>query len=321
MKKNSIIAALLIVSAMMFCNLNFCNAQQSSSVSETPDSLYIITLKNGSQLIGKLISSNDSTLVIESSGLGQVSILRSNIKEYKPVPATSMKSGEYWFPNPNATRYFFSPCAINLKQGEGYYQNTYLVLQSFYVGVTDFISIGGGFEILALFARNSNGPIFFLTAKGGQEVARNLHLGAGIIYASIPESNNYNGSSRISLGAPFGLVTYGNTDANMTLGCGFGFKDKDWQERPLITLSGMARASRKIAFVTENWVVPVKEEKIEGFYPFYSYTYEKKYRAYISYGLRFFGEKLSVDLGFVNSKDIAEEIIIGIPYLDFVVKF
>ncbi|MBE9480617.1 MAG: hypothetical protein IMY69_02855 [Bacteroidetes bacterium] len=43
--------------------------------------------------------------------------------------------------------------------------------------------------------------------------------------------------------------------------------------------------------------------------------------AIFSYGVRFFGERISVDLGFINNKDIIEEIVIGIPYVDFVVKF
>jgi hypothetical protein len=41
----------------------------------------------------------------------------------------------------------------------------------------------------------------------------------------------------------------------------------------------------------------------------------------MSYGVRFFGKKLSVDLGFLNNRDLAEALIIGIPYVDFVVKF
>jgi hypothetical protein len=259
-------------------------------------------------------------MVVESSGLGTVSILKSNIKESKPVEATSMKNGQYWFPNPNATRYFFSPSAINLKKGEGYYQNTYLLLQSFYVGITDYISIGAGFEILSLFTRNSGGPIFFLTAKGGHEVTKNLHLGAGIIYANVPDVGLLDNSrGRQSLGAPFGLVTYGNADANLTAGCGFGFEDSEWCERPMLTINGMVRASRRVAFVSENWIVPVTERIYN--YPSFEEIEIKQYDAYVSYGIRFFGEKISVDLGFVNSKDISEGIIIGIPYIDFVVKF
>ena len=33
------------------------------------------------------------------------------------------------------------------------------------------------------------------------------------------------------------------------------------------------------------------------------------------------GEKIAVDLAFVNSKDIYQGIVIGIPFIDFAVKF
>ena len=32
-------------------------------------------------------------------------------------------------------------------------------------------------------------------------------------------------------------------------------------------------------------------------------------------------QKIAVDLGFINSGDIVKEIAIGVPYVDFVVKF
>jgi hypothetical protein len=39
------------------------------------------------------------------------------------------------------------------------------------------------------------------------------------------------------------------------------------------------------------------------------------------YGIRFFGEKLSVDLAFLNNKDIASQLALGVPIVDFVIKF
>ena len=34
--------------------------------------------------------------------------------------------GEYWFPNLHDTRYFFSPSAYGLEEGEGYFGHSYL---------------------------------------------------------------------------------------------------------------------------------------------------------------------------------------------------
>ncbi|MEY3343107.1 MAG: hypothetical protein RL090_791, partial [Bacteroidota bacterium] len=59
------------------------------------------------------------------------------------------------------------------------------------------------------------------------------------------------------------------------------------------------------AFVTENWIL-YDGTKTTGIY---------------SYGFRFFGSKMAVDLGFINNSDISKGIFIGIPYVDFTVKF
>jgi hypothetical protein len=40
-----------------------------------------------------------------------------------------------------------------------------------------------------------------------------------------------------------------------------------------------------------------------------------------SYGIRFLGEKTSIDLAFINNKDIANTLIIGAPWLDFTINF
>jgi hypothetical protein len=71
-----------------------------------------------------------------------------------------------------------------------------------------------------------------------------------------------------------------------------------------VTISGMTRISRRTALITENWLIPDN-----GFYGLYSY------------GIRFFSEKLSVDLAFINNQDIAKGLFIGIPIVNFVVKF
>ncbi|MFM8432081.1 MAG: hypothetical protein ACKOA1_04720, partial [Bacteroidota bacterium] len=190
-----------------------------------------------------------------------------------------------------------------LKRGEGYYQNTYLLLNSVNVGVTDNISIGGGFELISLFSSGSGGPIFFLTPKVGFKVTEKFHAGGGMYVMSIPDVFN---DGRENLGILYGVGTVGNANSNSTLGMGWGFSfEGESSDSPIITLSGMHRVSRKTALVTENWFV----QSDVGYYGIYSY------------GVRFFGEKVSVDLGFLNNADIMEGILIGVPYVDFVVKF
>lgn len=280
-------------------SMNTQTVQAQINVNEiTVDSTvtYKITLLKGDEFIGKIISKDQNNIVIRTSSIPRIEIPVENIKSIDPVEKNSMRNGSYWYPNPNSTRYFFSPSAANLKKGEGYYQNSYLLFNSVNYGLTDFLSIGGGFEILSTFSGAD--PIYFLTPKVGFEVSEKVHVGAGVLFMGVGDEGNF--------GIAYGLGTYGNTNSNMTLGAGWGFLDGEFSENPFITLSGMHRLRRNISFVSENWFVPDLDDSYYGL---------------LSYGIRFFGEKLSVDLGFINNGDIAEVIFIGIPYVDFVVKF
>jgi hypothetical protein len=257
--------------------------------------IYKIELKDGSIFIGNILQQDSVNIVLRTSSIPKIEIPVSKIKSIDEVDKSNFKDGSYWYPNPHATRYFYGPSAIGLKKGEGYYQNTYLVLNSFNVGITDNISIGGGLELISTFAGKD--PLFFITPKVSFKVAEKFHAGGGVLYARIPEGFG-------SLGTVFATGTYGTTDNNITGSLGWGFVDSEFSERPIITLSGMTRISKRAALVTENWLIPT-----DGYYGLFSY------------GVRFFGEKIAVDLAFINNRDIAEAIMIGIPYVSFTVKF
>ena len=257
--------------------------------------IYKIELKDGSIFIGNILQQDSVNIVLRTSSIPKIEIPVSKIKSIDEVDKSNFKDGGYWYPNPHATRYFYGPSAIGLKKGEGYYQNTYLVLNSFNVGITDNISIGGGLELISTFAGKD--PLFFITPKASFKVAEKFHAGGGVLYARIPGGLG-------SLGTVFATGTYGTTDNNITSSLGWGFVDSKFSEQPIITLSGMTRISKRAALVTENWLIPT-----DGYYGLFSY------------GVRFFGEKIAVDLAFINNRDIAEVIMIGIPYVSFTVKF
>jgi hypothetical protein len=280
-----------LISLSLQAQVNFQEMEFDSS--ET----YRVELNDGSVFIGKFLEKDGQQLVISTNSLPRVEIPFSNIRKVEIVDRENIKDdGSYWFPNPNPTRYFFSPSAFNLKKGEGYYQNSYLVINSINVGVTDFFSFGGGFELISTFSPDVT-PFFFLTPKLGTQISDNVHLSGGLLIANADE---------YLLGTTYGLVTLGDHDDNVTGGLGWGFFDGEFASNPVITLSGMTRLKQKFSLVSENWFFPDGDG---GYYPIFSY------------GMRFFGEKIAVDLGFLNNQDIIEGIVIGVPYVDFVVKF
>ena len=268
----------------------------------TPDtSQYKIELLDGTRLTGTIILENDSVIVMELQGMGELKIRKDKIDKMIPLDGSPELKKSFWFKNPNATRLLFAPTAIPLRKGEGYYQNIYIVGNMFNYGVVDNFSIGGGFDFITMFGRFDGewNPVLNFNAKTGFKVSDNFHAGAGGLYMT--QVNEF------SAGILYGLGTVGSYNNNFTTGLGWGFVDGTFEQKPFIMLGGMARLSEKVWFISENWIAPVNTDS--------------KYYLVVSYGVRFSGKRMSVDLAFINSKDIVEAIIIGIPYVDFVIKF
>lgn len=288
-----------LLSAAISQNLN---GQQviNGEVSKT----YQFTLNDGSVISGKILLITDNELVIASGSMGEIRLQKQNIKSMSEVAAFNEKKSGIWFSNPNPTKYLLGSSAIPLEKKAGYYQNTWIFFNSFSYGITKNISLTAGFEIFSLLAGDEGPYGFFINPKASFKVAENFYLGGNILYANtLKTMDDFGGLATLNA-----FCTYGNKNINASAGLGWGWADGEFSSKPLITLSGMARVAKRLALVSENWLIPGAGEK-EGLYGVYSY------------GLRFLGEKTSIDLAFLNNPDIAEEMFIGIPWLDFVINF
>ncbi|MBL7727131.1 MAG: hypothetical protein JNM68_05580 [Dinghuibacter sp.] len=291
----------------------------------------VINTTNGNSFAGFIVSETDEEVVIETKNMGRVAIPKYNIKSINRKQTGQLVRGEYWFDNPNATRYVIGPSAIPLRKGEGYYQNLMLVAHSASVGITRNISIGGGTELLTPITTGKAPAVYFFTLKSGFKVAPRLHVGGGLLYLNI--GNNYYGTRNNHLGNVFGLVTYGSRNNNVTVGAGWGAQRSKQlnphtnnaemrsyiSKYPTFTFSAMARPFKWLGVVTENWVFPVSNinypvsgEPVRNF---------SRYEYVLSYGVRLMGERVALDLGLFNRREIAEYTVIGLPYIAFVVRF
>ena len=277
---------------LIFSERSYVYSQVNISDSQTRKLL--LTLRDGTVIHGSVVGETEQEISLATDNIGIVVIKKDQIVSSVPLDSSNFRKGKYWFPNPNYSRYFIGP-GIQLKKGDGYYQNIDLSLNTINYGITNFLSIGGGLE---LYSTLSGHPIFILMPKLGYKVGRSLWLGGGILYLNALEGLGDFGG----LGIGYGSATIGNENSNASLGIGWGFVGSSWSEKPIITLSGMTRVSKGICLVTENWFIP-------------------DYSVF-TYGVRFMGEKISVDVGFINSKDIIKTFPLGLPlFLDFVLKF
>lgn len=292
--------------------------QQTLALTAPLDSLVRVTLQNSTVLVGRLRERTPTGITLETKEVGRVTIPYEQIDRFEVVPTGALRNGQIWLANPHATRYLFSPTAIPLGKGEGYYQNTYISINSVQIGLSKHFSLGGGVELLTLAMGH---PIFFVTPRVGFQVAPKVHVGGGMWLGGIPIDGFH------TFGFTYGNVTLGTRETNLTLNLGTGFIDGRFARRPIASLSGMHRVGRRLALISENWLVPT--QRTEGYSGYNSTTNQSThpqkttYSTYgiVSYGIRIFGERMAFDLALINSKDIFDDLPIGVPFVNFVYKF
>ena len=258
----------------------------------------VIRLRDGSSIVGRVTDLGTDSVRFAAAG-GTLSIARLDIVEVREVAKASMRKGEVWPVSPNATRLFFAPTGRMLDRGEGYFNDTYLFFVSVQGGLSSRFNLGGGMSLLPLDDFTDN--VLFITPKVGVVATPKFNMAVGGLAGWVGGLADEGENS--SFGILYAVGTAGSHDQSLTFGTGVAYAGGQFADRPVVLLGGESRLGRRISFVTENYLIP--NDDVNGV---------------ISYGLRFFGEKISVDLAFWNAP--GEEMFFpGIPYVAFSVKF
>jgi hypothetical protein len=281
---------------VILCVAVFVRAAQAQAPNDirarltVPDSAHtqIVTLKDGSTIYGRILAVDGDTVTFQSQA-GNIQLSLGAIRGIKEIATADVREGEYWFPNPNYTRLFFAPTGQMLKKGEGYFSDYELFFPGFAYGLTDNVSIGGG---ISLFPAGIEDQVYYLTPKVGFSISDKVHLATGMLLASTQGETG---------GIYYGVGTFGDGNASVTLGGGYGFSGGKIESKPVGMIGGEFRIARRVGLVTENYLLPVSENNV-----------------LYSFGLRFMGEKITTDLALVN---VVGSGVIGVPYVDFVFRF
>lgn len=266
------------------------------------DKSQVITLQDGSTLVGRITEVSETEVKFKTD-MGEMTVSIAKIKDVKEISAASMKGGEYWFPNPNATRLLFGPTGRSLKAGKGYVYDLWVFFPGVAFGITDNFMVAGGASIIP----GIDDQMFYVMPKFGFPAGKNLNLAASLVAFRVWVETIYFG---------LGTATVGSEDRSFTCGLGVAFTEHRMANKPAATLGGEYRMSRKTALVGESWFIPgdVKE-------------------GLIGIGaLRMFGEELTVDAGIgfslqdktemnENFEEVSETKVNWIPYVDFVWNF
>jgi hypothetical protein len=284
---------ILLTAALLITISLYAGAQVTSDTT-----MVQIETTDGNKFYGQIVYEDDEKLTLEVEGLGEVSILKKNIRRKTEIESGRVKDGKVWFDNPQATRYFWSPNGYGLSKGEGYYQNIWVMWNQFAYGVTDHFSLGGGIIPLFLFG-GAPTPIFF-TPKFSIPVAKDkFNLGAGALVGTIL------GLSETGFAIVYGTSTFGSPDKNISLGLGYGYAGGEWSPSPLLNMGAMIRLSPTWYFISENYYM--------GF--------EGESGGVISAGARWIIKKAALDFGLFTpvGSDLGE--FLALPWLGFTIPF
>ncbi|MEX2592718.1 MAG: hypothetical protein WD426_08085 [Anditalea sp.] len=284
--------------AILFC-FAFLKATIGLAQYEKLDqTYYFIQTKDGNEYMGTILSEDGEKLVLLTENLGEITLFLKDIVKRTEIKSGQMINGKYWFENPQASRYFWSPNGYGLKKGEWYYQNVWIFFNQVSTGVTNNFSIGAGIVPLFLFSGAST-PVWITPKLSLPVIEDKLNLGAGgLLGAVIGEQNS-------GFGILYGLSTFGSKDRNMTLGLGWGYVSGEIANRPTITLSGMVRTGARGYFLTENYYIHSGDFTL----------------GLISAGGRRIIKNVGLDFGLAIPLASDMDTFIAIPWLGFTVPF
>ena len=234
---------------------------------------YIYEFRDGTTIIGTYDREEHGNIYIKDSEGKEMYLPKVMVAQIHEVTTDNIKNGEYWFPNLHDTRYFFSPSAFGLEEGEGYFGHSYWMLWQVQYGITDEFSIGGGTTLWGLPAT--------LNAKYSFNIKNDINAAMGWFW--VGDLFGWSGGEMGSLlNMPYAVVTKGSKENNITLGAGYNlatpFEEErneygsgtDFEPEPLasserlvLNMGATFRASRRFAFVFEGWLLNAFGDKPE----------------------------------------------------------
>jgi len=253
-------------------NLTFLSVRGSDLQSAQSDSTayYKFTLMDDSEIIGKLISTTPETYDILTHTNLRITIKKDQIKNVEMIEPNLSKF-KIFRKDPHDSHLFLAPTAKTLPAGKFYFSVYELFFPVVSVGITDFFMLSGGFSLVP--GIDLDEQIKYVSAKISPTGDSPVKFAFSTTYFSVWEEQDFT--------AGFGTVTYSSGRVGLTGGVGFGFNSNEFMETPILILGGELQISNSAKLITENWIWA--EEDV----------------ALLSFGIRFFSEKLAGDFGFL----------------------
>jgi hypothetical protein len=280
-------------------------AQAQVSNSIDTNKVYVIIKNDGSEFIGKIISSDMREVIMETQRLGAIAIPKHEIKIMKLLQTGDLGVAGSFIPNePFATRYFITTNGLPIAKGESYI--TYNIFgPDIQYGLADNLGVG-------VITTWLGSPIIF-TTKYSFEVSKNVNAAVGFLLGTSGWVGN------LGFAVPYGSFTLGDRKSNLTASLGYG---SIWGidangGRAIVSIAGMRKVSKSISLVFDSFILPATTPVVNVYG-----TYNRDQGGLIIPGVRFqTSETGAFQFGFAGSLSESGIGNFGLPYLQWFRKF
>jgi len=269
-------------------------SQPGRAVAQAPEAAATVTrselvLRDGSRLFGVIVSQDDTEVVFRTEAGATVTANRVEIASLREMTGVVV-DGEFFPPDPNATRLFFGPTGRSLAKGQAYFGVYEFVMPFVQVGVTDRLSIGGGTPLVFGLGNEGDRP-FWITPKLQLLNRSRTQVAVGTFHVFNPHGEGG--------GVGYVVGTHGDTGGSVTVGAGLAYGTEGGRSGVLM-IGGERQVRRSLKLITESYVW-------------------KGGDGMASAGIRFFGDRLSADLAIAIP--IGSEDLFAFPMINFVYMF
>lgn len=255
------------------------------------DTVYEVRLADGSTIIGRIAAVAGDVITFETQAGVRVQVDRAQIRSIRPTRGT-MVGGEFMREDPNKTRLFFAPTGRTLAASEGYFGVFELVFAFVSYGATDWLTLSGGLPLIFV----NEAPPFYLAPKARIFSTPSAQVSVGVFTLfSLSDEGGFGGIA-------YGVGTFGSADNAFTVGAGLPFAEGDVADEPLVMIGGETRIGRSVKLLSENYLILGEGALVSG-------------------GVRFFGERLSADLGLVAPVGFDSDGFFAFPVVNFTYSF
>jgi hypothetical protein len=259
----------------------------------------VVHLTDGQTLEGDVLAQDEVEVVLRLSDGQTLSLPRSTVARITQRTAAHGTRGQYGI-DPNRGRYFYSPAAYPLGQGNVTLAQRALVLTTAAVGILPGVDLEVGTILPTLFTREAR--VGIIGGKGAIRITDKVRIGAGAQGLLVSQSFG---------GFAFGTVTWGEPDLHVSLnmGAAMDFLNPE-ASAGVATVSVSRRFNKRIAFVSETWLLYLRGGDGPWGIPFFAIP---------SGGVRIFGTGFSVDLALVPLIVAERSVpVIPLPWISFV---